>query len=69
MIFLIISGLANAGLNLLLVIVFDMGVAGVAIGTVVSQFISCVLVLSLSASFRRKLSALFFKGVTIKSSI
>ena len=45
MIFLIISGLANAGLNLLLVIVFDMGVAGVAIGTVVSQFISCVLVL------------------------
>ena len=45
LIFLIISGLANAGLNLLLVIVFDMGVAGVAIGTVVSQFISCVLVL------------------------
>ena len=42
---MIISGLANAGLNLLLVIVFDMGVAGVAIGTVVSQFISCVLVL------------------------
>ena len=58
LIFLIISGLANAGLNLLLVIVFDMGVAGVAIGTVVSQFISCVL----SASFGRKLSALFFKA-------
>ena len=32
-------------LNLLLVIVFHMGVAGVAIGTVVSQCISCILVL------------------------
>ena len=34
----------NAGLNLLLVIVFDMGVAGVAIGTIVSQMISSILV-------------------------
>ena len=31
LIFLIISGLANAGLNMLLVVVFNMGVAGVAI--------------------------------------
>ena len=36
LIFLIISGLANAGLNMLLVVVFNMGVAGVAIGTIVS---------------------------------
>ncbi len=38
-------------LNGTLVIVFDLGVAGVAIGTCCSQFISCVLVSSLSASF------------------
>ncbi len=43
--FLIISGCINAVLNLTLVIVFHMGVAGVAIGTVVSQFVSCLLVL------------------------
>lgn len=43
--FLIISGIINALLNLLLVIVFDMGVAGVAIGTIISQLISCILVL------------------------
>ncbi len=34
--FLVAAGVINAGLNLLLVIVFDMGVAGVAIGTIVS---------------------------------
>ena len=45
LLFLIISGCTNAALNLTLVIVFHLGVAGVAIGTVVSQFISCVLVL------------------------
>lgn len=43
--FLVISGLTNAGLNLFLVIVFHLGVAGVAIATVSSQMISCVLVL------------------------
>lgn len=45
LLFLIISGCTNAALNLTLVIVFHLGVAGVAIGTVVSQLISCVLVL------------------------
>lgn len=44
--FLIVAGLSNAGLNLLLVIVFDMGVVGVAVGTVVSQMISSILVLA-----------------------
>ncbi|MCR4882063.1 MAG: MATE family efflux transporter [Clostridiales bacterium] len=43
--YLTISGAANVGLNLILVIVFQMGVAGVAIATVVSQAISMVLVL------------------------
>ena len=45
LLFLIISGAVNAALNLFLVIVFSMGVAGVAIATVFSQIISCVLVL------------------------
>lgn len=45
LIFLIVAGIVNACLNMVLVIVFDMSVAGVAIATVVSQFISCVLVM------------------------
>ena len=40
--FLIISGLLNAGLNLFLVIVFHLGVAGVAIATIISQMVSCI---------------------------
>ncbi|MBO7661844.1 MAG: MATE family efflux transporter [Clostridia bacterium] len=43
--YLMISGLVNVLLNLLLVIVFHMDVAGVAIATVASQVISMVLVL------------------------
>ena len=43
--FLAISGVLNVGLNLFLVIVFHMGVAGVAIATVASQVLSAVLVL------------------------
>ena len=46
LIFLIISGIANAALNMIRVILFHMGVAGVAIGTIISQLISCVLVLT-----------------------
>ena len=42
--YLFAAGLANVGLNLLLVIVFGLGVAGVAIGTIASQYISAVLV-------------------------
>lgn len=38
------SGVVNVGLNLIFVIIFDMGVAGVAIATVVSQVIAAVLV-------------------------
>ena len=43
--FLIVAGVINAVLNMLLVIAFHMGVAGVAIATVISQMISCLLVL------------------------
>ena len=45
LLFLVIAGVVNAGLNMFLVIVFHMGVAGVAISTVISQMISCVLVI------------------------
>lgn len=44
--FLIISGVVNVILNLFMVIVLHMGVAGVAIATVVSQAISALLVLN-----------------------
>lgn len=43
--YLTIAGVVNVVLNLILVIVFHMNVAGVAIATVVSQAISAVLVL------------------------
>ena len=45
LLFLIVSGVVNACLNLFLVIAFHLGVAGVAIATVTAQGISCVLVL------------------------
>lgn len=45
LIFLIAAGIANVALDLLLVIVIPLGVAGVAVGTVTSQFISCILIL------------------------
>ena len=45
LLFLILAGVLNAALNMVLVIVFHMGVLGVAIATVVSQMASCVLVL------------------------
>lgn len=45
LIFLIVSGVINAVLNLFLVIAFHLDVAGVGIATVISQLVSCVLVL------------------------
>ena len=45
LLFLIVAGVVNAVLNVILVVKFHMAVEGVAIATVVSQFISCVLVL------------------------
>ena len=42
--FLTVSGIVNVVLNLVFVIVFHMGVAGVALATIISQAISAVLV-------------------------
>lgn len=46
MYYLIISGIVNVALNLLLVICFHLGVAGVAIATVISNILSAALVLT-----------------------
>ncbi len=45
MVYLSLGGVINLVLNLITVIVFDMGVAGVAIATVISQVVSAALVL------------------------
>lgn len=42
---LFLSGIVNVILNLVLVIFFHMGVSGVAIGTIVSQYISAVMII------------------------
>jgi putative MATE family efflux protein len=68
--FLIISGVVNAALNLTLVIGAHLGVAGVAIGTVVSQCLSCILVLRclyrIEGSYQLRFSKLCIKGVYVK---
>lgn len=43
--YLTVSGVVNVGLNLLFVLSFGMGIAGVATATVISQYISLVLIL------------------------
>lgn len=68
--FLVISGVTNATLNLFLVIRFHMGVAGVAIATVISQCISSVLVLrclhNSTGSYRLQFSKLGMKGSYVR---
>ena len=58
LIFLFFAGIVNVGLNLLLVIQFNLSVAGVGIATVVSQYISAALVLVLVFS-------LFFRIIQV----
>lgn len=64
--FLVLSGVVNACLNVFLVVVFHLDVAGVAIATVISQMISCVLVLSClvraEGSYRLNLKAIRLNG-------
>lgn len=45
--FLILSSIMNIVLDLTFVIVFDMGIAGVAYATIISQFVSAILILIL----------------------
>lgn len=68
--FLIIAGVINAGLNMVLVIVFGLGVSGVGIATVFSQMVSCVLVLTClcrtEGSYKLSFSKLSIKGYYLK---
>ena len=70
LLFLIVSGATNVALNLILVIRFHMGVAGVAIATVISQGISCVLVLRClyysEGSYQLRFSKLGMKARYVK---
>ena len=68
--FLAVSGMANVVLDLALVIVVPLGVAGVAIGTVASQMISCILVIrclcKTESSYQLRFSRLAIKSVYLK---
>ncbi|WP_407690902.1 MATE family efflux transporter [Ruminococcus turbiniformis] len=70
LLFLAAAGLANVGLDLLLVIVIPLGVAGVAIGTVASQMVSSVLVIwclhRTEGSYQLRFSRLSIKWVYLK---
>ena len=68
--FLLFAGMANVVLDLLLVIVIPLGVAGVAIGTVASQMVSSILVLHClyksEGSYQVRFSRLSVKGFYVK---
>lgn len=46
LLYLFIAGVLNVGLNLFFVIVFKMGVAGVALASIISQYVSAILVIA-----------------------
>ena len=66
LVYLLIAGVINVGLDIIFIVKFRMGVSGVALATVLSQGVSAVLVLN--AVFRRtpqlglKFSAMYFNG-------
>ena len=70
LIFLIVSGVINAVLNLFLVIGFHLDVAGVGIATVISQLVSCILVLRClhhtESSYQLHLTKLRIRSVYLK---
>ena len=70
LVFLIIAGILNAGLNVVLVVGFNLGVIGVAVATMFSEFISCILVLRClcrtEGSYRLDFKSLTLKKVYVK---
>ena len=70
LLFLVVSGLVNAGLNMILVICFHMAVEGVAIATVISQLLSCIMVLiclyRTQGCYQFRFSKLGLKGVYVR---
>jgi len=69
LIILAISGLVNVGLNFFFVLVFEMSVAGVAIATVVSQYLSALAVLLLLVRKRKECYGLNFKELTLDGAL
>ena len=69
LIFLIVSGVINAVLNLFLVIVFHLDVAGVGIATVISQLVSCILVLRCLQSSVNSFGSIAMAGYTASNNI
>ncbi len=77
MVFLSVSGLVNVGLNLIFVILLHMGVAGVAVATISSQYLSAAMIVVfmcrsnsyIKLSFRklgidrRKLAKILYIGI------
>ena len=65
-----IAGVTNALLNMFLVIVLHLGVAGVAIATVIAQMISCMLVLRClyrsDSSYQFRFSRMGLKWIYLK---
>lgn len=66
--FLFFAGIVNVLLNLVLVINFNMDVAGVAIATIISQLISALLVVR-SLTCNRGISRLYLKYIRIDPAI
>ena len=68
--YLVVAGVLNAGLNMILVIVFHMGVLGVAIATVISQIVSCLFVvrclLKTEGSYRLQFSKMKIQPAYLK---
>lgn len=68
--YLIVSGVINAVMNMIMVVIFDLSVVGVAVATVISQMISCVLVLRClyraEGSYQLRFSKLKIKGCYLK---
>lgn len=68
--FLVVAGILNACLNVVLVVFFHLGVIGVAVATMFSEFISCILVLrclcKTEGSYRLDFRKLTMKRVYVK---
>lgn len=73
LIFLSISGVVNVILNVFLILAFDMGVDGVAIATIVSQYLSAIMsvvyLMKTSGPLRLSLKALRIDGAKVKKML
>jgi len=67
--FLIFSAIANVALNLLFVVVFKMGVAGVAWATLIAQYLSAAFVLIRTSTTKMADITINFKTLRIRWSI